>query len=122
MLVVRHEAGYEGRNDRYIDLRVDDHPDAPAELARLFAVWDDTMLVRNDPLLEATQGLVSEVQRRLAALQRFSGEPTGDYDDRTRAALHGWAGEVNLEGRLREDGKFSRLLLRELRDITPEVD
>ena len=36
LLVVRDRGGYEGRNDRYIDLRVDDHPDAPAELGRLF--------------------------------------------------------------------------------------
>jgi uncharacterized Ntn-hydrolase superfamily protein len=121
MLVVRHAGGYEGRNDRYIDLRVDDHPDAPAELARLFAMWDDTMLVRHDPLLQATPELVTETQRRLAALGRYAGEPTGDYDPRTRAALQEWAGEVNLEGRLRDDDKLSRHLLMELRDITPEV-
>jgi uncharacterized Ntn-hydrolase superfamily protein len=48
LLVVRDGGGYEGRNDRYIDLRVDDHPDAPAELARVFGVWDTTMLVRTD--------------------------------------------------------------------------
>ena len=33
LLVVREGGGYEGRNDRYIDLRVDDHPDR-AERAR----------------------------------------------------------------------------------------
>src|SRR6266480_4108137 len=65
LLVVRDRGGYEGRNDRYIDLRVDDHPEAPAELARLFTVWDDTMLIRNDPPLEATEELVGELQRRL---------------------------------------------------------
>jgi uncharacterized Ntn-hydrolase superfamily protein len=121
MLVVRQAGGYEGRNDRYIDLRVDDHPDAPAELARLFEVWDDTMLVRNDPLLEATPELVSDLQRRLAALGRYPGQPTGDFDDGTRSALQEWAGEVNLEGRLREDEMISRHLLRELRDITPDI-
>ena len=68
--------GYEGRNDRYIDLRVDDHPDAPAELARLFAVWDDTMLVRTDPPLEATAELVREVQRRLAVSDATTGRRT----------------------------------------------
>jgi uncharacterized Ntn-hydrolase superfamily protein len=121
LLVVREGGGYEGRNDRYIDLRVDDHPEAPAELARLFDVWDRTMLVRNDPLVEAEPEVVADVQRRLAALGRFAGDASGVYDEATRAALAGWAGEVNLEGRLREDDQLSSQLLFELRDVTPEV-
>ncbi len=121
LLVVREGGGYEGRNDRYIDLRVDDHPEAPAELARLFEVWDRTMLVRNDPLVPATPEVVADVQRRLAALGRFEGEASGAYDEATRAALAGWAGEVNLEGRLREDDELSSQLLFELRDVTPEI-
>lgn len=122
MIVVREGGGYEGRTDRYIDLRVDDHPEAPGELARLFSVWDDVMLVRNDPLLPVTPDLVMDLQRRLAALGRLDqAAPTGSLDHATRAALEAWAGEVNLEGRLREDDQLSALLLRELRDITPEV-
>jgi uncharacterized Ntn-hydrolase superfamily protein len=122
LLIVRAEGGYEGRNDRYIDLRVDDHPDPIVELQRIFAVWDDSMLVRHDPLLDATSELVRDLQRRLSALGRYDGESTGVYDDATRAALGGWAGEYNLEGRLRDDDLISQLLVREIRDITPEID
>jgi uncharacterized Ntn-hydrolase superfamily protein len=122
LLVVREGGGYEGRNDRYIDLRVDDHPDAPSELARLFEVWDRTMLVRNDPVLEATPELVRDIQRRLAALGRYPGSPTGRYDEATRTALGTWAGEYNLEGRLRDDDGISNQLVAELRDVTPEID
>ncbi len=121
LVVVRDGGGYEGRNDRYIDLRVDDHPDAPAELARLFTVWDDTMLVRDDPGLEATPELVEEIQRRLSALGRYAGATDGTYDDTTRSAIGGWAGSHNLEGRLRSDDLISRHLVRELRDVTPEI-
>ena len=121
LLVVRAGGGYEGRNDRYIDLRVDDHPEAPAELARLFTVWDDTMLVRNDPPLEATPELVGEIQRRLAALGRYRGATEGAYDDATRIAIEEWAGWYNLEGRLRDDDTISQHLVMELRDITPDV-
>ena len=35
MLVVREKGGYGGGNDRYIDLRVDDHPEPIVELSRL---------------------------------------------------------------------------------------
>ena len=121
LLVVREGGGYEGRNDRYIDLRVDDHPDAPAELARLFDVWDTTMLIRNDPLLAATPQLIADLQRRLAALGEQPGDASGVFDDRTRAALAEWAGEHNLEGRLRDDDQISNLLIAEIRDVTPEL-
>lgn len=121
LLVVREGGGYEGRNDRYIDLRVDDHPEAPTELARLFEVWDTTMLIRHDPLLPAVPDLVADLQRRLAALGRFDGEASGAYDAATRAALAGWAGEFNLEGRLRDDDQLSNQLVTEIRDVTPEI-
>jgi uncharacterized Ntn-hydrolase superfamily protein len=121
LLVVRERGGYEGRNDRYIDLRVDDHADAPAELARLFGVWDETMLIRTDPLLAATPELVGEIQRRLAALERYDGEASGAFDAATRTALEDWAGWYNLEGRLRDDDQLSQHLIFELRDLTPEV-
>jgi uncharacterized Ntn-hydrolase superfamily protein len=121
LLVVRERGGYEGRNDRYIDLRVDDHPDAPRELARLFDVYDTTVLIRNDPLLPAAPDLVADLQRRLAALGRYAGEAAGVYDDATRAALAGWAGEYNLEGRLRDDDQISNQLVEEIRDVTPEL-
>jgi uncharacterized Ntn-hydrolase superfamily protein len=119
--VVREGGGYEGRNDRYIDLRVDDHPEAPRELARIFEVWDTTMLIRNDPLLPATPELVADLQRRLAAMGSYAGEPSGDYDDATRAALAEWAGGYNLEGRLRDDDQISNQLIVEIRDVTPEL-
>jgi uncharacterized Ntn-hydrolase superfamily protein len=121
LLVVRASGGYEGRNDRYIDLRVDDHPEAPGELARLFTVWDDTMLIRNDEPVEADAAAVEDLQRRLAAVGAYDGPTNGAFDDATRAALADWAGRYNLEGRLRDDGMLSSHLLMELRDITPEV-
>jgi uncharacterized Ntn-hydrolase superfamily protein len=121
LLVVREGGGYEGRNDRYIDLRVDDHADAPLELARIFEVWDTTMLIRHDPLLPSSPELVEDLQRRLAALGRTTAAPSGIYDDATRKALADWAGEYNLEGRLRDDDQISQQLVMEIRDVTPEI-
>jgi uncharacterized Ntn-hydrolase superfamily protein len=39
LLVVRADAGYAGGNDRYIDIRVDDHPQPIDELRRLLDLW-----------------------------------------------------------------------------------
>jgi uncharacterized Ntn-hydrolase superfamily protein len=38
LLVVRDRAGYDGKNDRYIDLRVEDHPQPITELLRLLEI------------------------------------------------------------------------------------
>ncbi|MBI3268503.1 MAG: DUF1028 domain-containing protein [Planctomycetes bacterium] len=38
LFVVRAGWGYGGMNDRYLDLRVDDHPDPVAELRRLYGI------------------------------------------------------------------------------------
>ncbi len=38
LLVVRDRAGYGGANDRYVDLRVEDHPDPTREMARLLEI------------------------------------------------------------------------------------
>jgi uncharacterized Ntn-hydrolase superfamily protein len=121
LLVVREGGGYEGRSDRYVDVRVDEHPQAVTELARVFTVYDREVLVRNDPLLPASPELVREIQRRLAARGIYSDAPNGVLDDPTRNGLAEFAGAYNLEGRLRDDDRVSEMLVRELRDITPEV-
>lgn len=41
LLVVRDQAGYGGAGDRFIDLRVEDHPDPTRELARLLEIHKD---------------------------------------------------------------------------------
>jgi peptidoglycan hydrolase-like protein with peptidoglycan-binding domain len=87
----------------------------------VFTVYDREVLVRSDPLLLAAPELVEEIQRRLAARGIYSGAPTGVLDDPTRNALAAFAGAYNLEGRLREDERLSEMLVRELRDVTPDV-
>ncbi|HEV8571849.1 MAG TPA: DUF1028 domain-containing protein [Actinomycetota bacterium] len=121
LLVVREGGGYEGFTDRYVDVRVDDHPQAVDELVRVFEVYDRELLVRKDQILDLGPQLVRDVQKRLAALGHYKGEVTGGYDEGTRLALAAFAGEFNLEGRLRDDDRVSETLVRELRDITPEV-
>jgi uncharacterized Ntn-hydrolase superfamily protein len=116
LLVVREAGGYLGFNDRYIDVRVDDHPDAPTELARVFSVWEDTMLVRDDVADEATTEVVAAIQADLVRLGYLGAHDPGAFDDATRAALESWAGWENLELRLRSDDRISRRLIDALRE------
>lgn len=46
ILVVRENGGFLGYGDRYIDLRVDDHPEPVVELRRIFRLYDSTRLQR----------------------------------------------------------------------------
>lgn len=122
LLVVRAGGGYGGRNDRYIDLRVDDHLDPIQELRRVFDVYDRQFLIRNDPLVEATPDLVSDLQRRLAVTGHYQGEPNGLLDDATRAAMSSFAGQYNLEEKIDWGrAEIYDSVVREIRDLTPEL-
>jgi len=66
LLVVREGGGYGGNNDRWIDLRVDDHPAPVDELSRLLELnhlYLDQPAVED--LLPIDQPLAAEIQQRL---------------------------------------------------------
>jgi uncharacterized Ntn-hydrolase superfamily protein len=89
-----------------VDLRVDDHEEPVAELARLLDLHD-LVFGRPDPdtLLDLDGPLASEVTRLLSE-RGYSGEPA--------KALQAWAGRENLELRLAE-GKIDPVVLEFLR-------
>ncbi len=54
LLVVRAKGGYGGFNDRYCDLRVDDHPRPIEELRRLYNLWlPNALITEGYQLVEA---------------------------------------------------------------------
>jgi uncharacterized Ntn-hydrolase superfamily protein len=109
ILVVREGGGYAGGNDRYIDLRVDDHPEPIAELRRLVMLHrvyfelDEADLVPLDPPL----------RQHLGAQLRRLGYLTGPEADLPSilAALERFASVENLEARFRSDGYVDTVLL-----------
>ena len=117
LLVVRERGGYGGFNDRWIDIRVDDHPAPIEELIRIFNVYDVTLLTREDPndvvLLEPDA--VREIQAGLTTLGLYRGLTTGKFDAKTKAAFEAWAEVNNYENKLRNDGKVWGSLFRALK-------
>lgn len=143
LLVVRAKGGYGEGDDRWIDLRVDDHLDPVPELARLLAIWR-TLTERPDPgdLRAIDPELAAELRQRLeragwpagpddafrgrlrAALDGLPrvGTPRDagpDWDDTWDAALVGWMGLANLEARTAAHGWIDPAVLAALRDATP---
>lgn len=108
LLVVRAKGGYGGLNDRWIDVRVDDHPAPIEELERLFNVYDVTLLNREDPtdVVPLTPLVAKELQRGLTRLGFYHGPLSGRYDKATKAAFEAWAGINNFENKLPTGGKM----------------
>jgi uncharacterized Ntn-hydrolase superfamily protein len=107
LLVARKGGGYDGW-DVPIDLRVDDHPEPIAELARLYGVHD--LYFGETPASEwlpVDPELASELQARLARLGHASGDLPRD--------LETWAGIENLEERVAGAERIDPVVLRELR-------
>ncbi len=117
LLVVREDGGYGGFNDRWIDVRVDEHPEPIEELIRAFNVYDVTLLNREDPkdVVRLTSGVVREVQTGLTKLGLYRGPVSGRLDAKTKDAFEGWVEVNNFENKLRRDDKIWGSVLRAFR-------
>lgn len=116
LLVVRERGGYGGFNDRFIDLRVDDHPTPIAELQRLLQLHK-IYLFPTDPqdILPIDSTIARELQELLTATGDYQGPISGIYDDMTRAAFRTFSGRENLEERWFEDARIDRAILEFMR-------
>lgn len=116
LLVVRARAGYSGFNDRYIDLRVDDHPKPIEELKRLLDLHR-LYLGKTDPeeLLAIDDNLARELQLVMAR-RGYSVTVTGVWDDQSKKAFREFAGVENLEERVQEGPFVDKVVLKFLRE------
>ncbi|HAF71140.1 MAG: Uncharacterized protein XD60_0513 [Acetothermia bacterium 64_32] len=113
LLVVREGGGYGGRNDRYIDLRVDDHPRPIEELKRLFELHQLYFAPAGPAdLIPLDETLVSTLQGLLGKLGYWQGEVDGGLTPEFKQALSLFCHMENLEEHLREDNKFDVRVLR----------
>lgn len=112
LYVARVGGAYGGVLDRYIDLRVDDHPDPIKELARLLQLHR-FYLTRPAPedFVPIDAAIAGELQDALRDLGYYTGPNSNTYDHVTRAALFAYGGVENLEERLVEDARIDRQVL-----------
>lgn len=100
LLVVRQGGGYAGWNDRWIDYRVDDHPDPVPRLIELLDLHrlyfdqsppDDRVPLEGEPLLI--------LERMLHRLGYYRGPETSTLGPEVRSALRSFIGNENFEDR-----------------------
>lgn len=116
LLVVRDGGGYGGHNDRYLDLRVDDHPSPIAELQRihdLYTLYFPPAGPRD--LVPIDAALARELQDLLARSGDYAGPPSGRLDEATRTALAAYLGRENLEQRAASGDSIDAVVLRYMR-------
>lgn len=99
LLVVGEAKGYAGMNDRWIDLRVDDHPDPVPELARLLRLHRLYLDKPSQTPRALTPEDVAWLQSVLAERGYLQRPPTGAWDEEMERALVGLFGVENLEER-----------------------
>lgn len=116
VLVVRAGGGYGGNNDRYLDLRVDDHPEPIVELQRLLGIHHLYFGAVNPDDTLALADLATELQGMLVRTGIYSGALTGEFDAATRTALRELVGRENLEERWDGSGdRIDRVVVEYLR-------
>jgi uncharacterized Ntn-hydrolase superfamily protein len=119
LLVVKERGGYGGYTDRFIDLRVDDHPEPVAELQRLYGIWRLYFeKPKPEDRLPLEGAVLVELQELMRALGYYQGPVHGQWDEATRRAYATLIGNENFEERIPLDADWiDRAVLEYLRAL-----
>ncbi len=107
LLVVQRDAGYAGLSDVLMDLRVDDHERPLTELRRLYHLHQELFgKTPTQEWIEVDDVLAGELRDRLAQL---------GYPGELEEAFERWAGNSNLEERVKGMERIDPVVLEHLR-------
>ncbi len=99
LLIVGEGKGYGGLNDRWIDLRVDDHATPIPELKRLLTIQRLLLDKPTEEPILLTAEDIDWLQSILNAQGHLEAQPTGEWNEATERALRALYGMENLEER-----------------------
>lgn len=120
LLVVKAGGGYGGWNDRYIDLRVEDHPAPIEELARVLRLHR-LYFERTRP--EDRLPLAGDTLTEIRALLQRAGYATGSetyYDSLTCRSLESYFLTENFDDRWTDAPVIDRMVLAYMREHCPD--
>ncbi len=122
LLVVREGGSYGGYTDRYIDIRVDEHPRPIEELKRVFKIYDLTLLQREDPgeVVRLEGDVAREVKEVLGRGGFYEGTINDRWEEDEMEALRHYFNINNFENKWREDGLLWRSIFTYMRDSLAE--
>ncbi|GAO75326.1 DUF1028 domain-containing protein [Meiothermus ruber] len=114
LLVVGTGKGYGGM-ERWIDLRVDDHPDPVAELRRLLGIHR-LLFGAGEPGRPLHSDEIAWIQALLRRQGLYTGEASGVWDEATEKAFVMLVGMENLEERYRGGPVLDEMVLKYLQE------
>ena len=101
IFVVRPEAGYLGKNDVMVDLRVDDHSDPIGELGRLLDLhrlyFEPSPVEERIPIEGA---VLRDIKRMMRQRGHYAGDESSPWDQATEDALNAFVTTENFEERV----------------------
>jgi uncharacterized Ntn-hydrolase superfamily protein len=105
ILIVKEKGVYDGGTDRYIDIRVDEHPTPIKELKKVFEIYDLCLLSRDDPkdIIKLEGEALAKVLSVLKNDGFYSGKDSQKFTDEIRDALIKWMHTNNFEVKERDD-------------------
>lgn len=109
LVVAGNKGFYNDYNDRFVDIRVDDHPEPIQELQRIFELFDLTFLNREPPgdllpIEGACAKKMKEVLYKQGYLQKRSNDTV--WGEAENNALYIWTSINNFENKWHSDGKI----------------
>ncbi|MDN4524498.1 DUF1028 domain-containing protein [Fictibacillus fluitans] len=110
LLVVKDKGGYGGFNDRYIDLRVEDHQEPIKELKRIYKLHQLYFAPsKPEDIIEIDEEVKQEISRELLRLNYMKGASADD--GKLYKALTTYIHTENFEDREQEKGKIDSEIL-----------
>ncbi len=115
--MVKERGGYGGYNDRYVDLRVDDHVTPIKELTSLLKLHK-LYFSETDPkkLVKIEGNVAKEIQEVLRRNGYYQGPTNRIYDEDTKKALRDFVNTENLEERWRDDQLLDGVIVEFMRE------
>jgi len=115
LLVVKENGSYGGYNDKYIDLRVDDHETPIKELKRLLDIFYLYFGEQEAKKVKLSKDIIKEIKEYLNQLDLYSGKYDSNNSKEFKKALEVFYHQENFEERKQKDGYIDQDILEYMR-------
>jgi len=115
LLVVKENGSYGGYNDRYIDLRVDDHETPIQKLQRLLEIFYLYFGDKEVEKVKLDDSIIKEIKGYLKDLDLFPGDINSKNNDEFQNALEVFYHQENFEEREQVDDHIDKDILEYMR-------
>jgi len=118
LYIARENSGYLGNNDRYVDIRVDEHPDPIVELRRILKMYR-ILFYKTKPenVVELCGETKDYVLGELIARGYYDGASSDEWSDAAQAALATFYSTENFEERICPDGTIDQEVIDYLKSL-----